>query len=215
MAIDIYCERVDASFWSEPVNALTNLSFIIAGFYGLYLARKTGRLEFHIIWLIFLAFSIGIGSFLFHTLAERWAMLADVIPIMVFVVSFILLACRKFLSLTWLKTLLYVFAFGVIYYGLSQLIALLFPNGLNLNGSEGYAPAIFALLIFSIILKLKHHPAANAILCVMIIFLISLTFRTVDMQSCSAFPLGTHFMWHVLNGLVIALLLRSMILFGR
>ena len=23
-ALDIYCERTDASFWSEPVNALTN-----------------------------------------------------------------------------------------------------------------------------------------------------------------------------------------------
>ncbi|NCV65913.1 MAG: hypothetical protein EBW16_06880 [Burkholderiaceae bacterium] len=29
--IDIYCERLDASFWSEPINAITNLAFIIAG----------------------------------------------------------------------------------------------------------------------------------------------------------------------------------------
>jgi len=28
--IDNYCERIDPSFWSEPVNAMTNLAFIVA-----------------------------------------------------------------------------------------------------------------------------------------------------------------------------------------
>jgi hypothetical protein len=29
-AVDIYCERTDASFWSEPLNAATNIFFIAA-----------------------------------------------------------------------------------------------------------------------------------------------------------------------------------------
>ncbi len=29
-AVDIYCERTSAAFWAEPVNALSNLSFIAA-----------------------------------------------------------------------------------------------------------------------------------------------------------------------------------------
>ena len=28
--IDLYCERLDSSFWAEPINALTNVAFIIA-----------------------------------------------------------------------------------------------------------------------------------------------------------------------------------------
>ena len=28
--VDVYCERVDASFWSEPLNAITNVSFVLA-----------------------------------------------------------------------------------------------------------------------------------------------------------------------------------------
>ena len=27
--IDAYCERTDASYWSEPVNAVTNAAFLI------------------------------------------------------------------------------------------------------------------------------------------------------------------------------------------
>ena len=28
--VDVYCERTDFSFWSEPINALTNIAFLIA-----------------------------------------------------------------------------------------------------------------------------------------------------------------------------------------
>jgi hypothetical protein len=28
--IDLYCERVSPSFWAEPVNAVSNLAFLIA-----------------------------------------------------------------------------------------------------------------------------------------------------------------------------------------
>ena len=29
-AVDGYCERVDAAFWSEPINVVTNAAFLIA-----------------------------------------------------------------------------------------------------------------------------------------------------------------------------------------
>ena len=32
-AVDGYCERVDAAFWSEPINAVTNAAFLIAAHY--------------------------------------------------------------------------------------------------------------------------------------------------------------------------------------
>ncbi len=39
------------------------------------------------------------------------------------------------------------------------------------------------------------------------IFLVSLAFRTVDVASCGSLPLGTHFLWHVLNAVVLYRLL--------
>ena len=38
------CERVDASFWSEPVNALTNAAFILAALFALR-AYRAGHLR--------------------------------------------------------------------------------------------------------------------------------------------------------------------------
>ena len=37
-------------------------------------------------------------------------------------------------------------------------------------------------------------------------FTVSLVFRTVDNQVCGGFPLGTHFVWHLLNGVLLFLL---------
>jgi hypothetical protein len=38
---------------------------------------------------------------------------------------------------------------------------------------------------------------------------VSLTFRSIDMTVCDALPLGTHFLWHSLNGLALYLLLGA------
>jgi len=47
-----------------------------------------------------------------------------------------------------------------------------------------------------------------------IVFCISLTLRTVDLELCPRFPVGTHFVWHLLNGYLLWLVSREMIL-GR
>ena len=33
-AVDGCCERVDAAFWSEPINAITNAAFLIAAIWA-------------------------------------------------------------------------------------------------------------------------------------------------------------------------------------
>jgi hypothetical protein len=40
---------------------------------------------------------------------------------------------------------------------------------------------------------------------------VSLALRSVDLAACDAFPLGTHFVWHVLNAAVLYVLLRTAI----
>jgi len=66
--VNNYCERTDFSFWSEPVNAITNAAFLIAAIYvfprtkGLPLGRA----------LAVTLFLIGLGSFAFHTTATHW-----------------------------------------------------------------------------------------------------------------------------------------------
>jgi hypothetical protein len=32
---------------------------------------------------------------------------------------------------------------------------------------------------------------------------VSIFFRTIDAAACPAFPIGTHFLWHLLNGAIL------------
>ncbi len=74
-----YCERTDAGFWSEPANALSNAAFLLAAAAVARRASQARPPDRSGLALAALIGVIGIGSFLFHTLAVRWAMLADVI----------------------------------------------------------------------------------------------------------------------------------------
>ena len=40
-------------------------------------------------------------------------------------------------------------------------------------------------------------------------FSMALVFRMLDQPLCGTFPSGTHFLWHVLNGVAIGLALRA------
>jgi hypothetical protein len=38
--------------------------------------------------------------------------------------------------------------------------------------------------------------------------MLSFTARTLDAKLCTAFPIGTHFMWHLLNAVLLYILVR-------
>jgi hypothetical protein len=63
-------------------------------------------------------------------------------------------------------------------------------------------------------LKARAHPASPYILAASIVLLVSVFFRTTDILICPALPIGTHFLWHLLNGLVLALYLEAAIRSG-
>ncbi|MCB9993706.1 MAG: ceramidase domain-containing protein [Hyphomicrobiaceae bacterium] len=213
--MDIYCERTDASFWAEPLNAWTNLAFIAAALYGLWLAGSLGRLSLQNAVLIGLAALIGVGSFLFHTFANRWSDLADTIPIWTFVVIYVLFALRAYFRLPWprvARNMAFVIAIlGLALYLMPSSVDL---NATWLNGSEQYAPAVGALILFAYTLAHVRHPAAIYMWLALPVFLVSLVFRTLDNVLCSQIPIGTHFGWHLFNGLLIGILLAAIVRHG-
>ncbi|MCF8510807.1 MAG: ceramidase [Rhodobacteraceae bacterium] len=100
-AVDISCERISPPYWAEPVNAVSNLSLVLAALWACAEARKRG-LGQPILWiLIGMAGAIGIGSFLFHTHANRWSELADTLPIWSFVGLFVLTAMHVSATCPW------------------------------------------------------------------------------------------------------------------
>ncbi len=216
--IDIYCERTAAGLLNEPFDALSNIAFLLAAWWGYRTARRMGRLTFMNVVAILLAASIGIGSFLFHTFANAWSQLADVIPIWTFV-SWMILSIVVAMSggNVWraLFGAVKIFAVvGLVFWFVSGVL-LDMPGaaaaGSSLNGSEQYAPALLALVIFALITRLQNHPSWPWLAVATGVFAVSLAFRTVDLAVCNAFPVGTHFVWHLLNGLMIGLLLQTLI----
>lgn len=234
-AVDIYCERTAPGFWNEPINAISNASFILAALWGAYEARKRG-ISNPVLWvLILLAAMIGTGSFLFHTYANRWSELADVGPIWTFVAIYILMAMR------WLGGMK-PGRVGAIFVGVAAVVVVAFlamgegddtateshthshthtdahahthshGSALDwLNGSEQYAPALLALLFFSFLTWRRQHRYRHWVWGATLAFVISLTFRTIDPLVCNGFPIGSHFVWHLMNGAMIAALIQLLI----
>lgn len=209
--VDIYCERLDPSFWAEPLNALSNLAFLVAALIAFRAARRAGRLEPLVLAMILLAGLVGIGSFLFHTVATRWAGVADTAPILIFILFYLYLAARRYLSLPVVAALAAPVLFMLFAAVFMDLWRSVLPS---LNGSEGYFPVIVALLLFGAFLRFRRHPAATPLFQGAAVFALSLTFRSLDRAVCATVPIGVHFLWHCLNGLVLGLVMLAFIRHG-
>lgn len=206
--IDIYCERVDSTFWAEPLNALSNFAFIFASLLLFRLYFKSKLQSYPFLFLSTLLFLIGIGSFLFHTYANIWSQYADTVPIWSFVLFYILFSARIVFEASWtntLKVIAVVLSFVYIGFDLSNSMNL--ENDLSLNGSIQYAPALFLLGVFSFLLYLKKSASYKYGFYALGIFILSLFFRTADMNLCESIGVGTHFIWHILNAWMLYYLL--------
>lgn len=204
--IDVYCERTDFTFWSEPINALTNAAFIIAGFAAVRLYRREGCHDRLAALMIGLIFAIGVGSFLFHTFATRWAALADVIPIALIILTYHYATMHKIAGYHWgvaSASLMLIPILGFVVY----LLPLDF-----MGSTQAYAP-ILPLLCLYFYYHRKHNAAELWLLPMTFgVFAISMTTRAIDYPLCDIIPLGTHWGWHVFNGLALYLALRAYIL---
>lgn len=216
-----YCERgPDPAFWAEPLNALSNVAFLIAAMVALGQWRRQtpGSRDTDVLTLILLVFLIGIGSFLFHTLATRWAGLADTLPIWLFMVGYLAFALHRFVGLGGTSA-------GLLTLGFMGLMAaagtVTCSGGPCLNGSVGYLPALAAMALVGGLLHARHHAAAKSIAAAAAVFTVSLALRTIDRAVCpytilaTARGLGTHFLWHLLNATVLYLLLGGALRHGR
>ena len=195
--IDAYCERTSAAYWAEPINALTNAAFLIAA------AVMAGRLRgtgLPLAWaLVAILALIGVGSFLFHTHANRLTALMDVVPILAFILLYVFAATRDLLGARpWVAGLA---ALGFIPY--AAALVPLFGLVPGLGSSAGYAPVPLLILIYAGLLARRAPATARGLAIGAGILVLSLTFRTLDQPLCDFVPFGTHFLWHILNATML------------
>ncbi len=165
---------------------------------------------------------IGLGSFGFHTLATRLAQLGDIVPIGVFMLAYMSFALRRFLGLSWRAVALGVLGFV----GACILAASIKCGGGGdkpcLNGSLAYLPALLGLLGIGVLVLCqpkglnapKNREIGALLLTSAAVFAASLGLRTIDISMCGGWQIfghimGTHFLWHLLNGAMLYLLLRA------
>jgi hypothetical protein len=67
-----------------------------------------------------------------------------------------------------------------------------------------------------LLLLVQRHPAAKYLFGGAALFLVAMTFRTIDLEVCrwavrGGRGVGTHFLWHTFNGLLLYVLLLGAI----
>jgi hypothetical protein len=211
--IDGYCERAGPEFWAEPLNAASNAAFLVTAIVSLALALRAGRFDGPVVWLVALTATIGTGSFLFHTYATVWAAIADTGPISLFILSYFAIAMNRFAGLARGRSIALTLAFVAAMWIVSW--ALRVTVGPYLGGSQSYFPALLAMLGVGLWLRGRGLSVGAWLLAAASLFAVSLTFRTIDQPLCGAWPAGTHFLWHLLNAVVLGTLTLAVVRHGR
>ena len=204
-----YCERAgDAGLWAEPLNFITNASFIVFGFLAwrfLGTQPKHHWREVGDLWaLAFSMFLIGLGSALWHSwAAPGWTVIVDTVPIYLFINIYIFSLYRRIAQWRWRSIIILWAAFMAF----TTLLQRALPME-TLNGSLMYLPTLGFMIASGLyFMAAQKRLAGKSMLLLSGLFALSLTFRTVDTMLCSLIPIGTHFIWHILNGLLLYKLL--------
>ena len=199
--LGLYRERnFSPDFWAEPVNALTNAGFLLAAFFAWDLASRRRAMRPLTIILISMAGLIGFGSFYFHTVPNRFTLYVDIGPIALFQMLFLWLASHKMLSMNrWVST-------GIVIGVIGSSFAL-FPFRDPMNGSLFYVPSLVAMLTFGTLWAERSKTEPYLLLGAACCFTLALAARSADWTVLP--PVGTHFLWHLLNGAVVYLALRA------
>jgi hypothetical protein len=206
--MDAYCERVGMGLFAEPLNAVSNISFLLAAWAAWVMAKRIGALSAGVRVLIAMAASVGVGSILWHTYPTMLTLILDIVPILIFIVWFIWLYTQNVVGMRPLFAVASVGAFLAATF-------LAFPLAGVLHGAPVYTPGLVVTLVLGVFHARERRVARFALLAAAGVYVAALFFRTIDNEVCPVLPIGTHFLWHVLIGLVTYLAMRSLILSHR
>jgi len=193
--VDGYCERLEPGIWAEPINALTNLAFILGALW--VWPRIKGDRGAQVLAVVL--FFIGVGSGLFHTFAQGWAAAADVLAIIAYVLAYLYLATLRMIGLSRGFAILAVVLFFP--YAIVTSLGVLAIFG-PMNGSQSYMPVLFMIAGFAIATRAKPKLSRGLWISVALLTL-SIFLRSIDEAICASLPIGTHFLWHIINGIML------------
>ena len=191
--VDAYCERIGPGLMAEPANALTNLAFIAV---ALWLWRKARGVERVLCAILF---AIGVGSGLFHTIATRWAGVADVVPILLYILAYVYAANRRFWDWpVWGSVL-----GAALFVPYAAAAGWVFSAVPGFSVSAAYWPVPLLIALYALLLRSRLPKVATGLAIGAGILCLSLVARSLDMAICGVVPMGSHFVWHILNAIML------------
>ncbi|WP_319772926.1 ceramidase domain-containing protein [Breoghania sp.] len=200
-----YCERLDGAFWAEPANAISNMTFFMTTVGILWALFRKRRFDVPVIGLSALVALIGVSSFLFHTLATPLTSALDILSVAIFILVVFFFAILRLFKIGLTGATLVTVGF----LGLSWFLSLLLGPKLGLSAM--YIGPLISLFAIALTIAPNNRKIALGFFMTGLMFTLSVIFLTMDQQFCDWFPIGTHFMWHVLNAVVAYMLLRLVI----
>ncbi|MDX1950081.1 MAG: ceramidase domain-containing protein [Rickettsiales bacterium] len=215
--LDFYCERIAGeesllsviNFSDEPLNTISNFAFIIAGFFLIKLIRSEQIFKaknFDIIILSLNLFLIGVGSAIYHYHPNKTTLLVDVLPISFFMHFYLVSLSVRVVGLKIWQSLIILGIFIYANYWAGANF-----DAQILNGTILYLPSFTTLMLMVFASFIKNHPAKNYLLNTAILWLISLSFRTIDISTCElTMGIGTHIIWHIINAAVLYRLVKAL-----
>jgi len=202
--VDLYCERLGPGPAAEPLNALSNLAFLLASAWLLLRARHAGSPPYARLLAALIAL-VGLGSLSFHVFATLGTEFLDVLFIAVYVHCFVACYFRHFFGWRWGSAVVATLLFLLF----NAWLAAAVPAG-TFNGSAGYLPLLATLLLMAIALLAARRPGDMRLAAAAVVFLLSLYLRTMDLAWCPSLPIGTHWLWHCLNAVTLTLVTLSL-----
>jgi hypothetical protein len=189
-----YCETLSASFAAfpvEPANTVSNGVIVLFGLTSLYLVRKRTLQSYDLYVLSALLIATGIGSGLWHGLRDPSALFWEVRAGLFFLFGLALFWSWRLWSIPtavlFLIAFVLAFQYSREYFGFVQRWVSVAP----------------VVVLFGSVLAtqtvMRSKKAALLGLAAMALSLIALGFRTYDREVCDAFPMGTHWLWHIFN----------------
>lgn len=198
----IYLETLEGRLPVEPFNTFSNLIFLVLIMYWGFKVYKNPSRHRFLAWVLPIIGISYIGGTIYHaTRSHEFWLRLDWMPIMFLCATLVVYFIFKLVE-PWWQRLLWVF----VLLGASFLLRILpLPSGLRI--SLGYiitAGTILVPIIWYLINTKGKY--LGLLVTAFVIFGVAIFFRSIDLHQ-NFFPMGTHWLWHLLGGIAVHFLI--------
>jgi hypothetical protein len=197
--LDKYCEWAGPGGFSEPLNILTGAVFAVIGVWFLRRPAQPGLARA----MAILCLLTGITTVLHHYLPNPLTEMLDILPTLGFIAVVFFGYARDVLRLSAGESLSGTLVL-MPFVGGSLLLLLLLEEPF---ATAGYAALPVFILGMAVVLRQRDGGTGFRVMLAGVALMLGLVLRAADMQVCAAFPVGTHFLWHLCAAATVAMLI--------